>query len=52
MTQTDGIIELITENKAFDIYNLHGKLVRKNAKDLNGLPRGVYIIKGKKITLK
>lgn len=31
-----------------DVYDLQGRLVRKNADNLNGLPKGVYIWKGKK----
>ena len=32
-----------------DVYDMLGRLVRKNADNLEGLPKGVYIWKGKKI---
>ena len=32
-----------------DVYDMLGRLVRKNATNLEGLPKGVYIWKGKKI---
>ena len=46
----DGVYD--NANK-FDgnIYNLQGQLVRKHAKNLNGLKKGVYIINGKKVVI-
>ncbi len=46
----DGVYD--NTNK-FDgnIYNLQGQLVRKHAKNLNGLAKGVYIINGKKVVI-
>jgi hypothetical protein len=35
-----------------DIYSLDGRLVKAQAKDTNGLPKGVYIIDGKKVIVK
>jgi hypothetical protein len=35
-----------------NIYNLNGQLVRKNADNLNGLRKGIYIVGGKRITVK
>jgi hypothetical protein len=35
-----------------NIYNLNGQLVRKNADNLNGLQKGIYIVGGKRITVK
>ena len=32
-----------------DVYDMMGRLVRKNADNLQGLPRGIYIWKGKKV---
>ncbi len=32
-----------------DVYDMLGRLVRKNADNLEGLPRGIYIWKGKKV---
>ena len=34
-----------------DVYDMLGRLVRKNATNLEGLPKGVYIWKGKKIVV-
>ncbi len=38
--------------KTFNIYNMQGVLVRQNANSLNGLPKGIYIVNGKKIMVK
>lgn len=35
-----------------DIYSLDGRLVRKNAASLEGLPKGLYIMNGKKMVVK
>ncbi len=35
-----------------NIYNLNGQLVRKNADNMNGLQKGIYIVGGKRITVK
>ena len=32
-----------------DVFDMMGRIVRKNADNLNGLPRGIYIWKGKKV---
>lgn len=37
---------------SYDVYNLNGMLVRKNATDLNGLRKGIYIVNGKKYIVK
>ena len=34
------------------VYNTNGQLVRQNAKSLNGLAKGVYIVNGKKVVIK
>lgn len=38
--------------EAFDIYNLKGQLIKKNALSTEGLPQGIYIVNHKKITVK
>lgn len=38
--------------EVFDIYSLDGRLVRKNAASLEGLPKGLYIMNGKKMVVK
>jgi hypothetical protein len=35
-----------------DIYNLSGQCVRRHAASTDGLPRGIYIFKGKKVVIK
>lgn len=47
-------IENIEQNQAdiYDVYNLQGQLIRKNATDLNGLAKGIYIVNGKKVMVK
>ena len=32
-----------------DVYSISGVLVRKNATTLEGLPKGIYIVNGKKV---
>ena len=39
------------ENDA-DVYSIDGRLVRSKALNLNGLPKGVYIVNGKKYVKK
>lgn len=47
-------IENIEQNQAdiYDIYNLQGQLIRKNATSLKGLAKGIYIVNGKKVMVK
>lgn len=42
---------LVTDESLFpaDVYDLSGKLISKNAKNLDGLAKGIYIVKGRKI---
>ena len=43
-------VSVTTEpEKTFDVYNLSGNKVRQNVKNLDGLPRGLYIVNGKKV---
>ena len=35
-----------------NIYNLNGQLVRKNATNVEGLAKGIYIVNGKKVSVK
>lgn len=49
-----GILE-VTVDKAHTqqgIYTLGGQLVKKNGKNLSGLPQGIYIVDGKKVVVK
>lgn len=35
-----------------DVYTVDGRLVRRNAQDLNGLDRGIYVVGGRKVVIK
>ena len=51
--ETTGIEDVKTlAGKTFDVYNIDGMLVRKNATSLNGLAKGVYVVNGKKYIAK
>ncbi len=54
--ESDGVnLNGVSENVlGYDdnVYNAQGQLVRKNATSLNGLPKGIYIVNGKKIAVK
>jgi hypothetical protein len=52
VTQTDGIETVLLDGESSNIYNLQGKIVRKNANDFIGLPKGVYIVNGRKVIVK
>lgn len=42
----------VSPQGSFDVYHINGMLVKKNAIDLNGLDKGLYIINGKKYVVK
>lgn len=42
----------VSSQASFDVYHINGMLVKKNAIDLNGLDKGIYIINGKKYVVK
>ena len=50
----DGINDIAASasDEPFDVYTLSGVKVRENATNLNGLQRGIYIVNGKKVTVK
>ena len=43
--------QTIIDRKAFDVYDMSGRKVRTAATSLNGLPKGVYIVNGRKVLL-
>lgn len=50
-----GISNIEVENEQSvdgNIYNVNGQLVRQNAKNTNGLAKGIYIVNGKKVIVK
>ena len=50
--KTDGIFQVLSNGEPFDIYTLDGVKVRQNTTTVSGLNKGVYVINGKKVTLK
>ena len=46
-----GIRDLTVDKQLFDIYNLQGHKVRSKVSTTDGLPKGIYIINGKKIII-
>ena len=51
-TGPSGIEDVSTDDEPQDVYSLSGQKVCSRAKDLKGLPAGVYIVGGKKIFVK
>ncbi|MBR1656183.1 MAG: Ig-like domain-containing protein [Prevotella sp.] len=52
-TTLSGIDEaIVSEEKAFDVYSVSGVLMRKDVSTLEGLPRGIYIVNGRKVVVK
>ena len=51
VTESTGIVE-ISVAKPADVYTLQGHKVRTQATTLEGLPKGIYIVNGKKIWVK
>lgn len=47
-----GINGLINEGNVFDVYDLSGRKFRTAVSSLDGLPKGIYIVKGKKMILR
>ena len=45
-------IEIPVVKSSDKVYNMKGQLVRDNARDLNGLGKGLYIVGGRKIVVK
>lgn len=66
--QSDDILEIRFEVRTIDaiqtidnenaikkddtVYNMNGQVVRRNAQSLDGLPKGMYIMNGKKYIVK
>lgn len=53
-SQDTGIttIGTTTGKQTYDVYTLQGVQVKKNATTVDGLPKGIYIINGKKVAIK
>ncbi|EGG54671.1 hypothetical protein HMPREF9442_01463 [Paraprevotella xylaniphila YIT 11841] len=55
-TSGSGIKEVVaTEDSLVDVYTINGQLVRQNvqaSQALNGLKKGMYVIKGNKVLVR
>jgi hypothetical protein len=49
-TALNGI--MVSDDAAFDVYNLQGRKVKSRVTTLKGLSPGVYIVRGKKIVVR
>ena len=47
-----AIRDINLAGKSHNVYAVDGRLLRKNATTLKGLPAGVYVVDGKKIVIK
>ena len=47
--EVTGIEEVTLEEWPADVYDLNGRMVKAQAENLDGLPKGVYIVNGKKL---
>ena len=45
-------IAKLTADGAFDVYDVRGRKIRHQVTTLKGLPKGVYIVRGKKVMIK
>jgi len=52
LTMLTGISTLTEGAGTFDIYDLNGRLVRRNATSTKGLHRGIYMINNQKVVIK
>lgn len=48
----DGITEVEQQSSVAHIYGMDGRLVRRDATTTEGLPKGMYIMNGKKVVVK
>ena len=51
VSQATDIKDMSNESSCFDIYDLQGRKVRTKTVSTDGLPKGIYIINGKKIII-
>ena len=52
VTEPDGIREVVSTTQPADVYTVTGLLLRRNATTLEELPKGVYVIAGRKVIVK
>ena len=51
VSQATDIKDMSNESSCFDIYDLQGRKVRTKTVSTEGLPKGIYIVNGKKIII-
>ena len=51
-SSTSEIRDHVMDSLLFDVYSLSGTVVKKGASSLNLLPKGVYIVNGRKVVVK
>lgn len=51
-TALTGINGIFADDNPFDVYNVSGQKVRHQATSLQGLPKGVYVVNGRKVIVK
>ena len=51
VTASTFISRILASGKPFDVYALSGKKVRRQATSLESLPKGIYIIEGRKVVI-
>ena len=47
-----GISVLSADGQTFDVFSLSGAMIKKDATSLDALPKGVYIVNGRKVVVK
>ena len=49
LPNTSGVGSLVAKGQPFDVYDLKGRRVRSAVTTLDGLPKGIYVIGGRKV---
>jgi hypothetical protein len=49
---TTEITDILASGEPFDVYTINGQKVRSQVTSFKGLPKGIYMVKGKKIIVK
>ena len=51
-SSASGINSLVGEEQLYDVYSLSGTLIKRRVTSLDALPKGVYIVNGRKVAVK
>ena len=51
-SSASAITAPVGEERLYDVYSISGKLVKRRATSLDALPKGVYIVNGRKVVVK